>query len=50
MKLLFSLTIIPALVLSLIGIPLAKESGKIIHDAEHYLLEAQHGRKMGCRR
>jgi hypothetical protein len=25
------------------------KTGKIIHDAEHYILEAQHGKKMGCR-
>ena len=45
MRFLLRLTIIPALVLSFVGTPLAKESGEIIHDAEYYVLEAQHGKK-----
>jgi len=39
------LTVIPVLALSLAGNALAKESGEIIHDAEYYVLEAQHGEK-----
>ncbi len=27
------------------GIGLAKEKSKIVHDAEYYILEAQHGKK-----
>jgi arylsulfatase A-like enzyme len=45
MRFLLTLTLIPALVFSFVGTSLAKNSGKIIHDAEHYILEAQHGKK-----
>jgi len=45
MRFLFTLTLIPALVFAFVGTPLAKESGKIIHDAEYYILEAQHREK-----
>ena len=45
LRFLFSLTVIPVLVLSLAGNALAKGSAEIIHDAEHYFLEAQHGEK-----
>jgi len=44
MRFLFTLALIPILVFSLAG-NAAAQSGKIIHDAEHYLLEAQHGGK-----
>ena len=42
LKFLFSLTVIPVLVLSLAGNALAKGPEGIIHDAEYYVLEAQH--------
>ncbi|MCJ7541290.1 MAG: sulfatase-like hydrolase/transferase, partial [Desulfobacterales bacterium] len=45
LRFLFSLTVIPVLVLSLAGNALAKEKGKIVHDAEYYILEAQHGKQ-----
>jgi arylsulfatase len=45
LKFLFSLTVIPVLVLSLAGNVLAKGPAQIIHDAEYYVLEAQHGKK-----
>jgi len=45
LRFLFSLTVIPVLVLSLAGNALAKGPAEIIHDAEYYVLEAQHGKK-----
>ena len=39
------LTVIPVLVFSFAGNTLAKEPAEIIHDAEYYVLEAQHGEK-----
>ena len=45
LRFLFSLTVIPVLVLSLAGNALAKGASEIIHDAEYYVLEAQHGTK-----
>ena len=45
LKFLFSLAVISALVLSLAGNALAKGPAEIIHDAEYYVLEAQHGKK-----
>ena len=45
MRFLFTLTLVPAFLFAFVGTPLAKESGKIIHDAEYYILEAQHGKK-----
>jgi len=45
LKFLFSLTVIPVLALSLAGNALAKGPAEIIHDAEYYVLEAQHGKK-----
>ena len=45
LRFLFSLTVIPVLVLSLAGNVLAKGPSEIIHDAEYYVLEAQHGTK-----
>jgi len=45
LRFLFSLTVIPVLVLSLAGNALAKGPSEIIHDAEYYVLEAQHGTK-----
>ncbi len=42
-KLIFFITVISALVLSFTGNTLAKEA--IVHDAEYYILEAQHGKK-----
>ncbi len=33
--------VIPFLVLSMVGVSLAKETGEIVHDAEYYILEAQ---------
>ena len=45
MRFLFTLTLIPALVFAFVGTPLAKESGKIIHDAEYVKLWEQHGDK-----
>jgi arylsulfatase len=44
-KSLFSLIAIPLLALALAANSLAKKPPGIIHDAEHYLLEAQHGDK-----
>ena len=44
-KLLFSLIAIPLLAFALAANSLAKEPPGIIHDAEHYILEAQHGEK-----
>ena len=43
MKFLFLFTLIPLLAFSLAGNALAKVPGEIIHDAEYYVLEAQHG-------
>ena len=43
LRFLFTLTVIPVLVLSLAGNALAKGPSKIIHDAEYYILKAQHG-------
>ncbi len=45
LRFLFTLTVIPVLVLSLAGNALAKGPAEIIHDAEYYVLEAQHGKK-----
>ncbi|MCP4623169.1 MAG: sulfatase-like hydrolase/transferase [bacterium] len=45
LRFLFLFTVIPVLVLSLAGNALAKGSTEIIHDAEYYVLEAQHGEK-----
>jgi arylsulfatase A-like enzyme len=45
LRFLFSLTVIPVLVLSLAGNALPKGPSEIIHDAEYYVLEAQHGTK-----
>jgi len=45
LRFLFTLTVIPVLVLSLAGNVLAKGPAEIIHDAEYYVLEAQHGKK-----
>jgi len=45
LKFLFSLTVVPVLVLSLAGNVLAKGPEGIIHDAEYYVLEAQHADK-----
>lgn len=45
MRFLFTLILTPAFVFIFVGTPLASKSGKIIHDAEHYILEAQHGKK-----
>jgi hypothetical protein len=42
-KFLFSLIAIPLLAFALAANSLAKEPPGIIHDAEHYILEAQHG-------
>jgi arylsulfatase len=44
-KFLFSLIAIPLLAFALAANSLAKKPPGIIHDAEHYLLEAQHGDK-----
>ena len=44
-KFLFSLIAIPLLAFALAANSLAKEPPGIIHDAEHYILEAQHGEK-----
>ena len=38
LRFLFSLTVIPVLVLSLCGNALAKKTSEIIHDAEYYVL------------
>jgi len=43
LRFLFLFTVIPVLAFFLAGNALAKESGEIIHDAEYYVLEAQHG-------
>jgi len=45
LRFLFTLTVIFVLALSLAGNVLAKKSKKIIHDAEYYILKAQHGEK-----
>ena len=45
LKLLISIAVIPALVFSFAGNALAKNPEGIIHDAEYYVLEAQHGDK-----
>ncbi len=45
LRFLFSLTVIPVMVLSLAGNVLAKGPAQIIHDAEYYVLEAQHADK-----
>jgi arylsulfatase len=45
LRFLFTLTVIFVLALSLAGNVLAKEPSGIIHDAEYYVLEAQHGEK-----
>ena len=45
LKLLISLSVIPSLLFSLAGNALAKDPEGIIHDAEYYVLEAQHGDK-----
>jgi arylsulfatase len=45
LRFLFTLTVIFVLALSLAGNALAKGPAKIIHDAEYYILKAQHGKK-----
>ncbi|MBW1752115.1 MAG: sulfatase, partial [Deltaproteobacteria bacterium] len=45
LKFLFSLTMILVLVFFVAGNALAKGPAEIIHDAEYYVLEAQHGKK-----
>jgi arylsulfatase len=45
MKFLFLFTVIPSLAFCLAGNALAKGPAEIIHDAEYYVLEAQHGEK-----
>ena len=45
LRFLFTLTVIPVLVLSLAGNALAKGPTKIVQDAEYYVLEAQNGKK-----
>ena len=45
LRFLFTLTVILVLALSLAGNALAKGSTKIVHDAEYYILKAQHGEK-----
>ena len=45
LRFLFSFIVILMLVFSLAANTLAKEPTGIIHDAEHYILEAQHGEK-----
>jgi arylsulfatase len=42
---LFELILIIGLTIAFSGTALAETSGKIIHDAEYYILEAQHGQK-----
>ena len=44
-KFFFSFIVIPMLVLSLVANTMAEEPAGIIHDAEYYVLEAQHGEK-----
>ena len=44
-KFLFSLIVIPLLASALAANTMAKEPAGIIHDAEYYVLEAQHGEK-----
>jgi len=48
MKFLFLFTLIAFLANALAGNTLAKGSAEIIHDAEYYVLEAQHGEKWGA--
>ena len=45
LRFLFTLTVIPVLALAFTGNVLAKKTAEIIHDAEYYVLEAQHGKK-----
>ena len=45
LRFLFSVTVNSVLALSLAGNALAKGSAKIVHDAEYYILKAQHGEK-----
>ena len=45
LKFVVLLTVIPVLILSYAGNTLAKGSAEIVHDAEYYVLEAQHGEK-----
>ena len=44
-KVLFSLAVIFFMVCAIAGVAPAKDSAKIVHDAEYYILEAQHGEK-----
>jgi arylsulfatase len=44
-KFFFSVVVIPMLVLSLAANTMAEDPAGIIHDAEYYVLEAQHGEK-----
>ena len=41
----FALAVVGAGLVAALGAPPAVQAAEIIHDAEHYILEAQHGEK-----